>query len=577
MPIKEKLLAGEVRAAEGIVRVLEEAGIDMVFGIIGGNMGRLYDALYDHQNRIRAVLVRHEQLASVMAEVYGRLTGKPGVAIGQGIFMLANGLLGTLEAHFGASPMLLLTEFSDTSPYTLHAPYQGGTGDYGGADTKRALEGVTKHTSAAYTPAQAVQATQLAIKHALAGERGPIGLIYHSACFQGTVDPGKRPFLYPTKHYLPVPPRADPHAVDRAAAALCSASRPVIIAGNGVRISRAYDQLAELASILGAGVATTASGKGVYPETKDWALGVCGNFGQPTANALVGQADLVLAVGTRLGPADTANENPALIDPARQTLIQIDIEPKNASWSFPCDIALVGDAAETLVQLAAAIRRKISPSEAAIEARRAALAAARKQHRFFEDPAYGSDETPIMPQRLFREILAATARDALFTCDAGENRLFMTHYFQTKSAGSLLMPGIGAMGYAVPAALAGKLVYPQRQVIAVTGDGGFSMALNGLMTARDENIPIVVVVLNNSALGWVKHGQGNRTIASSFAEMNFADIARAMGCKGIRVEKPGEIGSALREALGAGVPTVVDVVTSFKPSFRDVTSPLTQG
>ena len=102
-----KLLAAETRAAEGIVRVLEEAGINMVFGIAGGNMGRLYDALYDHQGTVRTVLVRHEQLASVMAEVYGRLTGKPGVAIGQGIFMLANGLLGTLEAHFGSSPMLL--------------------------------------------------------------------------------------------------------------------------------------------------------------------------------------------------------------------------------------------------------------------------------------------------------------------------------------------------------------------------------------------------------------------------------------------------------------------------------------
>ena len=113
MTTTKKLLAAETRTAEAIVRVLEDVGIDMVFGIAGGNMGRLYDALYDHQGTIRTVLVRHEQLASVMAEVYGRLTGKPGVAIGQGVFILANGLLGTLEAHFGSSPMLLLTDFSD--------------------------------------------------------------------------------------------------------------------------------------------------------------------------------------------------------------------------------------------------------------------------------------------------------------------------------------------------------------------------------------------------------------------------------------------------------------------------------
>jgi acetolactate synthase-1/2/3 large subunit len=129
----------------------------------------------------------------------------------------------------------------------------------------------------------------------------------------------------------------------------------------------------------------------------------------------------------------------------------------------------------------------------------------------------------------------------------------------------------------VPAALAGKLVAPQRQVIAVTGDGGFSMALNGLMTARDEKIPIVTVVLNNSALGWVKHGQGNRTIASTFADMDFAAIARAMGCRGVRCTRAAEIAPAVTEALASGEPAVIDVVTSFKPSFRDVTSPLAAG
>src|SRR5262245_55805227 len=151
-----KLLTAQARAAEGIVRVLEEAGIDMVFGISGGNTGRLYDALYDRQDTIRTVLVRHEQLASVMAEVYGRLTGKPGIAVGQGAFMLANALLGTLEAQMGSSPMLLLSELSDQSPLSQHAPYQGGTGEYGNFDMKNALAAVTKYTSSVTAPAQAV-------------------------------------------------------------------------------------------------------------------------------------------------------------------------------------------------------------------------------------------------------------------------------------------------------------------------------------------------------------------------------------------------------------------------------------
>ena len=573
----KRLLEKESLAAEGIVRVLEDAGIDIVFGIQGGNMGRLYDALYDHQDTIRTVLVRHEQLASVMAEVYGRETGKPGVAIGQGIFMLANGLLGTLEAHFGSSPMLLLTDFSDVAPYTHHAPYQGGTGDYGSADTRNALSAVTKYTTVALEPTQAVQATQFAIKHALAGERGPVGVIYHSRSFQGPIDPEKRPFLYRTDPYLPASLPAEPAQVEAAAKALCGAKRPVIIAGNGVRIAKAYDELVALANLVGAPVATTASGKGVFAETGELALGVCGNFGQATANAVIGEADLVLAVGTRLGPADTAHESPKLIDPGRQTIVQIDVEPKNASWSFPCDVAVIGDARAALRQIAEAVGKAGAPSGETIKSRVERLAAQRKEHGFFSDPGYTSDEAPIMPQRVFAELQSVIDDDALITCDAGENRLFMVHYFQTKAPGTLLMPGIGAMGYAVPAALAGKLVRPERQAIAVSGDGGFSMAINGLMTARDENIPIVSVILNNSALGWVKHGQGNRTIASTFADMNFAEIAKAMGCNGIRVEEPGQLAGALKEALGSGQPTVVDVVTSFKPSFRDVTSPLLAG
>ena len=578
MATTDRMLSEEVRAGEGIARVLEEAGIDMVFGIQGGNMGRVYDALYDHQDSVRCVLVRHEQLASVMAEVYGRLTGKPGVCMGQGIFMLANGFLGTLEAHFGSSPMLFLTDFSDGAPFTQHAPYQSGTGDYGAADTRNALAAITKQTVVAHTPREAVQGTQLAIKHALSGERGPVGVIFHSSCFSGTVDPDSRPYLYPTQHYLPHRLPADPASVEAAARALCAAERPVIIAGNGVRISQAYDALAQLAERTGAPIATTASGKGVYPETGPMALGVCGNFGQSTANTTIGRADLILAVGTRLGPADTTNENPDLIDPTRQTLVQIDIEPKNASWSFPCDTVVIGDARLALEQIAEAVNSVGAPSAEMLASRNQALAATREAEGFFDNPHYTSDAVPIMPPRVFKELHDVIDEGALITCDAGENRLFMTHFFQTKGPGTLLMPGIGAMGYAIPAALAGKLVDPDRQCIAVTGDGGFGMAMNGIMTARDENIPIVTVILNNSALGWVKHGQGNRTIASTFAEMNFADVAKSVGVNGIRVEQPVEIAGAIREALASSVPTVVDVVTAFDGlSFRDVTSALTQG
>jgi acetolactate synthase-1/2/3 large subunit len=529
MATTQRLLNENVSVPEGIVRVLEDAGIDMVFGIMGGNMGRLYNALYDHQSTVRAVLVRHESLASVMAEVYGRLTGKPGIAIGQGGFMLSNALLGTIESHLGSSPMLILTELSDQAPFSQHAPYQGGTGEYGTFDARQSFSGVTKYTTVPQEGVQAVQSTQLAIKHAMSGEQGPVAVLYHSSAFSGEVGPSSIPSIYPTQSYLPRKPRGEAASIEAVSRELLKAERPVIIAGNGVRLSQAYDELTNLSRLLGAPVATTASGKGVFPETDDLALGTCGNFGQATANTFIGQADVVLAVGSKLGPLDTTSENPKLLNPERQVLLQIDIEPKNTGWTFPCKETITGDAAVVLSSIADAIGQAGGPSDEALKARKERLMTTRREQGFFNDPGYDSAETPILPQRLIAEIHKAVSDDTFISCDAGENRLFMTHYFQTKGAGTLIMPGFGAMGYAIPAALAAKLIYPDRQVMAVTGDGGFGMAMNGMMTALDEEIPIAVVILNNSALGWVKHGQGNRAIASSFTDMNYADIAKVMG------------------------------------------------
>ena len=572
----ERLLHEEISVPEAIVRVLEEAGIDMVFGMPGGNAMKIFDALYDHRSTIRTVLVRHESLAGVMAETYGRLTGKPGVALGQGAFMLSNALLGTLEAHLGCSPMLLMADLSDNSPFSHHAPYQSGTGEYGTWDAKRSFEGVTKETMVLHEPVQAVQGTQLAIKHATTGECGPVALLYHSAALKGRVGPQSVPRLYPTRYYLPVArPAAPVEDVETVARALMEAERPVILAGNGIRIGKAFTGLQKLAALTGAPVATTASGKGVFPETHGLALGVFGTFGLPAANAILAESDVILAVGTKLAPTDTALENPKLIDPLRQVLIQVDIEPNNAGRTFPCEHVLVGDADVVLEQLMEAIQVDGNPSKEALNAGKKRVAEARAEYGFFNAAEFASDESPILPQRIVAEIHNALPDDALVTCDAGENRLFMTHFFQTKQPDSLISPAaIGGMGYAIPAALAAKLVYPERKILAVCGDGGFSIAMNGLMTACDEGLPIVTVVFNNRALGWVMHGQRKRVIASELGDKNYAGIARAMGCRGITVESPEHLHKELTEAFAADEPTVLDVATSDKITFEHVKSPL---
>lgn len=572
MPI-ERLLKEERPAADLVVEVLEQAGIEMAFGIPGGHAGYIWSALEHRQNSIRTVPVREESLGSVMAEVYGRLTRRPGVLIGQGPWVLGNGFLGTLEAKLSSSPMLLLTDFSDTPGLSLHAPYQSGTGDYGAWDARQAFRSVTKQVFEAHEPAEAVHATQLAVKHALSGQPGPVAVLYSGKAINGMVQPQSWPLLYATQPYLPhVGSGADPVLVERAAGALATAARPVIVAGNGVRIARAYAQLAVLAEHVGAPVVTTASGKGCFAETHPLALGVFGTFGTEAANACVAAADLVVIVGSKLSPSDTARESPALLDPSRQTFIQIDAEARNASWSYPAEHVLIGDAAAVLEQITAALpdgKGAQDRGEAAMRVERY-----RSQYGyFFTRESQSQPTTPMSPRHVIAELQRVLPDDAIVTCDAGENRIFMTHFYQTKRAGTFLQAaGAGPMGYAIPSAIGAKLVHPERPVVAVCGDGGFSMTMNGLMTAVENDIPIVTVIFNNQLLGWSAH------LRSSFGcelkPFDYSGISRGMGCLGLDVHEPGELAPALEQALGARTAAVLNVRVSTDIIFDDVVSPL---
>ena len=567
----KKLFDRELSAAHGIVHVLQEAGIEMVFGIAGGHSGHIWAALSDYQSSIRTVLVREESLGSAMAEVYGRLTRRPGVLVGQGPWVLGNGLLGTIEAHLSSSPMVLLTDFSDTPELSLHGPYQTGTGDYGGWDARMSFRGVTKQVFEAHHPAAAVHAAQLAIKHALSGQPGPVAVLYSVSAFKGMVEANSQPVLYPTRNYLPAISSAiDEGALQRALGALTAAKRPVIVAGNGVRIGQAFAELEALAEAANAPVVTSPSGKGCFPETHPLALGVFGSFGTDAANACVAEADLVLVVGCKLTASDTIKEHASLLDPQRQTFVQIDIEPRNASWTFPAEHVLIGEAAVALHRMRAGLQQRTCDGGG-----RARVVELRARHGYFDADGFRSNKLPMLPQRVIGEMQKVLPEDAIVTCDAGENRIFMMHFYQTKKAGGFLQAaGAGPMGYAIPSALAAKLVHPDRPVVAVCGDGGFSMTMNGLMTAVEHKIPIVVVIFNNHMLGWSTHIRG--PFAAQFHDFDHAEMARSMQCHGVKVRTPQEFSGALREALLLDKPSVIDVELSTELSYKDVQSALMQ-
>jgi acetolactate synthase-1/2/3 large subunit len=558
----------ELDAPDAIVWALEEAGVELVVGIPGGYTLNIFQALAGHRS-IRTVVVREESTGSGIAEACGRLTGRPVVLLGQGQWISGNAGQGLLEALLGAAPVVVLSEMTDGAVYSHHGTYQSGDADYGSWDAKRAFDGIAKRVMVSRYPSQAVQHTQLALKHATSGEPGPVVVLLGSQSLKGTIGPRTRPTIYSTKAYIEHPRHSVDEAVlAQAIALLESAARPMILAGNGVRVGQATANLLRLAEDAGIPVVTTASGKGVFDERHDLCGGPIGSYGLAGGNALLGAADVVLAVGTKLGPHDTVRHNPQLIDPQRQSIIQIDIEPLNASWTIPVEHVLIGDASHVMER----IRTSLLGSDRTA-ARAAALErvrAARSEFDEFADARFTSDEFPFHPQRVIRMLEDAAPADTIVTCDAGENRIFMMHWFRNTFPGGYLQPAAsGGMGYAVRAALGAKLAFPDQPVVAVCGDGGFGMTLDSLMTAVEERLPIVVLVLNNRSLGWVVHGRNGSD--APLHDFDFAGIALAIGCDGRRVTTSGELSAALAQAVAATErPYVIDVPIEFATSFRDV-------
>ena len=564
------------RANEKIADALIEAGIDHAFGIPGGSTFSVFDALYDRQDKVKVILTRHEHAAACMADMYGRMTGKPGVVMGQGAFIASNAGLGIMEAYMFGSPMLVLTDTSDRG-LPLHGNYQSGSGEYGSFDLPGIIRAMTKFCAYAVTPEEAVIGTQLAIKHATTGRPGPAGVVMRALAVSGEISPERLERMHDTAGYLThsrgVAPNED---IERALEILLEAQRPVIIAGSGILNAKAYDELRELAEALGIPVATSYRGKSAFPEVHPLALGMMGGFGQKVANSVIAEADLLLVVGCRLDPNDTLGGSPRLIDPKRQRIVQIDVEPRNTGWTFPVEMGITGDARTVLRQIMKALEVKSGGELAAPRERLEAVASAKEAEAYFEAPELYSDASPLLPQRIVKAIDNAVDPSTLVTLDAGNNRIWMAHFFKSKEAGTVFCPGgIAGMGWGPPAALTAKLLHPDRPVLSVSGDGGFAMTAHVLSTAVQYNLPVTFLVMNNSVLGNVRdpqfHMMNGRVMASEFVETDFAQIGRAFGCQGVRIDNPDELEPAIREALNSSAPTVIDAITEpNEPHFKIV-------
>lgn len=559
---------------EAIAMTFEQGGVELALGICSGLTTPFFEALYA-KTSIRTIQVRQEILGALAGNAYGRLTAKPIVLSGEGEFILGTGTQGIIESLLGSTPMVILTEMFDGGKMSHHGAYHGGSGDLGGYDAVSAFKAICKKVFVSHYPEQVIQHVQLALKHAVSGEPGPVAVIMHSSCLEGVIGPEAFPRLYPTAGYVKPKSRAvDGAAISAAAAALAAAKAPVVVAGSGVRLSQAYEQLHDFAHAVGAPVVTTQGGKGVFDEKDSHGGGVFAEWGRESANALVGESDLVLAVGTKLGPIDTLDQHPKLIDPARQTLIQIDIAELNAAWTFPIDHALIGDAGVVLDALARACDGQAStrPVGAADRVRRA-------QDGFDlpEPEALRSEEWPMRPERLARIIEEEWPEDGIIASDAGESRVHMLKWFSSRGGGRYLVPhGGGGMGYAIPGAMGAKMACPDKACLGVLGDGGFGMTMNAIMNGVQEGIGFGVVIFNNGALGWPLHVMRPENQKHfEFHDFDHAAIARAMGADGRKCTSIEDVRAALRAAAVSKVPYVIDVPITIAATFAHSTNKLT--
>lgn len=555
---------------EMVADTMIDAGMEYVFTMPGGSNTFLLDPLFDRQDKIKTVLVRNEQCASGMADMIARLSGKPAAIIAQGAWLGTSAGLGIVEAFLAGSPMLVLAEMSDYGSLVQHMPYQCMSGEYGSVDLRNIFKGMTKYTTVAHHPSEFIHGVQLAIKHAITGKPGPAAVLARWNTVTSEIDPALiTPPLYDVRGYLNVEkPCLSPDIVAKIADLLVAAQAPIMLTGMGIHMAKAYAEVQELAELIGLPVATSVLGKSTIAETHDLALGLTGNLGQKIANEKLLAADLIFAVGTGLAPENHKMLAADWIKPASQKIIQIDIEPLNVGFTYPVTVGAVSDAKIALRMIIAAIKSKSPKLDVA--GRISKLKAAKAEKNFFTDAAMSSDAAPIAPERVVKDLNDTLGKDELVVMDGGNNRVWMGKYFQCKHAGQVIAPGgVTPVGWSVTAALAAQLYLKGRKVVAVCGDGGMEMQLYGLEMARQYNLPVTYVVMNNSALGNVMDFQpDHRRIATEYPEPRFAEVAKAIGLEAYKITKAEDLKPALYEAVRSDQPTLVDVTTSKQKHFK---------
>ncbi|MGK5553737.1 acetolactate synthase large subunit [Actinomadura kijaniata] len=539
-------MSSQSDAARLLVRALEAEGVEYVFGIPGEENIHFVDALND--SSIRYVLVRHEQGAAFMAEIYGRLTGRAGVAsatLGPGAINLQ---LGVADATTNSTPVVAIS-----AQVGLDRIYKES---HQIVDLVSLFRPITKWSELAPTARALPEMVRKAFKTAQTERPGAVYLAIPEDVESAPVPADLAPL--PRNVVRPQEPSAA--QIARAADVLARARQPIVLAGHGATRAHASDALVHFSERLGLPVATTFNGKGVFPDDHRNALGAVGFMRHDYVNFGFDTADVIIAVGYELQEFDPVKVNPN----ADKKIIHIHRFPAEVDDHYPVEVGIQGDISHSLRELGEAVHRRWDATGTGEQIRR--------MMREELEQGRADDGFPLSPRRVVADIREAMGRHDVVLADTGAVKMWMARMYPTYEPNTLLVSnGLSSMGFAVPGALAARLARPDRKVLAATGDGAFLMNSQEIETAVRERVPFTVLVWQDDAYGlieWKMNLELGRSSHIRFGGIDYVKYAESLGAQGYQVTSADELLPTLRKALDHDGVSVVAVPVDYSHNLR---------
>lgn len=581
-------------AADLIIKYLEEMGVRYIFGIPGGALEPLYDAI-NRSERVEAVLTKHEEGAAFMADGYARVSGLLGVCCATTGPGSTNLITGIASSYADSIPVLTITAQVPTKVFGKGALQES---TYDGINIVDIFRHFTKYSAMVISQDKIGEMMRQVLRVALSGRKGPVHLNIPMDVMREDVDEE----VIPHDKFIPHTMYFDRYSMKMAANLLLNAKKPAILLGNGSLISGAVDEVIKFGEMLSIPVATTPKAKGAFPEDHKLSLGVFGLGGSPQAEGYLlkqsvvsghqstvsnlpppappyegGESgmrvDVLLAVGTSFNEWGSNAWDKRLMP--EKAMIQVDIDPYEFGKNYPFEVDLIGDAKTIIRELTYELQRQIENLPALeqkrFEKRREVMIEEfrnfkAKIKRRYEEEKMDSDAVPLKPQRLMKDLRDSLPKDTIFFTDIGNNLVWALHCLDIYKPYTFFAGlGFASMGYGVAAAIGGKFASSNRPVVAIVGDGGFLMNGTEVATAVNYNKQVIWVVENNSGFGMVSHSRRLLSIpyniGAEFKQVDFVKIAEGLGANGIRVTKPGEINRKfMDDIIATGKSTVIDVM-----------------